>query len=135
MFTTNQQVGDILTKGSSTRGKWDELIILFGIVPEPFQHPHFSRCLFPPAQAMAQRSHQSIDDVQKFYGASSKFKASLQKRVLALAALRRENKKTTLISKVDAKTRDNMLRRHLDATSPRVTMPQASGDFIAMKRR
>ena len=46
-------------------------MILFGIVSESFHRSYFSAVAFlaPPAQAVAKRDHQSIDDVQEFTGA------------------------------------------------------------------
>ena len=39
---TNQQIADILTKGSFTRDTWNELMSLFGIVSESFHWSPFS---------------------------------------------------------------------------------------------
>ena len=38
----DQQTADILTKGSFTRDKWSEFVMLFGSVPESFQHSPLS---------------------------------------------------------------------------------------------
>ena len=40
---THQQITDILTEGSFSRDKWNDLMILFGIVPASFStEAHFS---------------------------------------------------------------------------------------------
>ena len=73
---TNQQIADILTMGSFTRDEWNELMILFGIVPGSFHRSPFSvvGAWGPHAQQMARRSLSFIDEASKHTGASSKSK-------------------------------------------------------------
>ena len=89
---TCQQMADIfIAKGSFTRDKWDELMILFGIVSESYHSSHLSvvATLVLLVHQMAKRSHPSADEASKFPGASSKSKP-VGKRILALAAGRHD---------------------------------------------
>ena len=91
MFTQTNRSQSFSTKGSFTRGKRNELMILFGIVPESFPRCPFSvvAALGPSAQDVANRSRHSIDDVSKFEGASLKSMPD-GKMALALAAVRHQ---------------------------------------------
>ena len=75
MFTRTNRSRTLLTKGSFTREKWNELSILFGIIFGLFHRSLFSvvdTSLLPSAQEMAKKSRESIDDVSNVRGAWSK---------------------------------------------------------------
>ena len=86
---TNQRIADISAKGSFTREKWDELMILIGKVSEFHHCSHHSivATLFLLVHKMAKRSRPSVDEASKFTSASSNSKPAC-KRILALAAVR-----------------------------------------------
>ena len=71
---TNQQIADILTKGSFMCDKWEALMILFDIVSESHHRSHLSvvATLVLLVHQMAKRSRPSADEASKFTGASSK---------------------------------------------------------------
>ena len=92
---TTQQIADLFlpkkTNGPFTRDKCDELMILFGIVPESYHRSQFSvfATLVLSAQQMARKSRPFTDEASKYTGASSK-SMPVGWRVLALAAVRHE---------------------------------------------
>ena len=71
---TYQQIAHMSTKGSFTRDKWDEPMIVFGVVSESFHRSHMSAAAVsvPPAQAVAKRNHPFTDEASKYAGTSSK---------------------------------------------------------------
>ena len=102
--STNKQIADILTKGSFTRGKWNELMILFGVVSDSVHRSASPvvAALGPPAHKMAGRSQNSIDEASNVRGASTRPNPE-GNRAIALAFVRTSEKFTTdLCSRKDA---------------------------------
>ena len=93
-----QHIADILTNGSFAREKRNELVNLFGVLPESSDRRPISvvAALVPFAHKMAQRSRLSTDQVSKFESASSKSMPE-GKRAFALAAVKLQ-KSSPLIS-------------------------------------
>ena len=66
---TTQQIADVVSGGSFTRDKWNELMILFGVVPESFHRSPFSvvAALVPLAHEMVKRSRPFADEASKLH--------------------------------------------------------------------
>ena len=88
---TYQQIAHMSTKGSFTRDKWDEPMIVFGVVSESFHRSHMSTVAvsIPPSQAVAKRNHPFTDEASKYAGTSSKSQPD-GKRVLPPASVRHQ---------------------------------------------
>ena len=104
LWDTNQQITDILRKGSFSRVVRNELMTLFGIVSESFNRssPSVVATLVPCAHKMAKTSRHSREEDSGVSGASSKPNPE-GNRAFALAAVRHQKKLTTdLCSRKDA---------------------------------
>ena len=89
LFDTNQQITDILTKGSFSRVVWNELMTLCLLFSESFHRSSSSvvAALVPSARKMTKRSRHSRDQDSKVSVASSEPNPE-GNRALALAAVR-----------------------------------------------